>query len=866
MPGTTSAGWAHLVRSAAAAGKPSPPVPAAPLKRNGGRRIGVTVCRRPVRHEAAKSPARDLRLLPAAGCAWAAAAVTIRLDAQAGLLLGLMLALGALTFVTIAVCSRNNSPVVLMPLVALAAAAMVSIPTAAHVAHRSSAPLAAAIAAQTHITVNLRATSDAQEISADAQDGAPRWILEADLLEGTSGGFRFTADTPVIVLGGNEWSSVKHGDQLRTAGKPLATDPGDRAGALLIASTSPDLIPEQPGAESLIEELRERFLALSASTGAPDDGLMPGMVIGARASVSQQLVDTMKATGLTHLTAVSGANCSYVLAFVFILCRACRLPRWTAAVAGITALVGFVLLVRPGPSVLRAAVMGAIGVLAVLTGRGRLSMTLLFLSIAALLTVDPWLSVEYAFILSVAATCGLVLVGPLLASQLGAFLAPSVAQLVAVPLAAQLFCSPVLALIQPSLPTYSLPANIAASPLVPFITIAGMVSVVLVALAPGAALPFALGAAWAAAGVAQIARFFAAAPHASIPWPSGTGGALLSALGSAVVLAVVVRGPDMLTWVRATCHSTHARIRARGAPPMKSGRRGGRLIPQLTPVAWVAAGCIAGVVGILVWNGVRGHGPEDWTVAACDVGQGDGLAVRTGPGSAIVFDAGPEAGPMDACLDHLRVDTVDLLVLTHLHEDHYGGVAGVFADRSVSRLLYSTTEETLPESVQQVSAHAGTTVAPATAGTAGTTGDVEWSVLWPAPGNFAASENDASAVVLATVHGRSGTSDLRILFTGDLEEDAANRLLRDQPALSAEGIDVLKVAHHGARNGGTAIIESLSPRVALISAGRRNDYGHPHQETLAALEGSGAYVARTDLAGTILIRTDGDSLQVRGSR
>lgn len=866
MPGRRPGTWTHLVRSAAEAGRPSLHARNGLAKGKGQWSFNVDTRRKAVQPDEGRRAARDLRLLPAAACAWGTAALAIRLDAQTALLLGLLLALGTLGCVAVAVGGRRSKPVVRVLLIALAAAAMVCIPTAAHVESRSSAPLADAIAAQTHITANVRATSDAQEISSSAQDGAPRWLFEADLLEGTSEGFRFTANTPVIVLGGAEWSGVRHGDELRTAGKPLATDPGDRAGAFLIPSTAPDLVVSEPLSESLIERLRERFLALSASIGAPDDGLMPGMVIGARASVSQELVDTMKATGLTHLTAVSGANCSYVLAFVFILCRACRMPRWAAAAAGVIALVGFVLLVRPEPSVLRAAVMGAIGVLAILTGRGRLSMTLLFLSIAVLLTVDPWLSVEYAFILSVAATCGLVLVGPLLSARLGAVLPRSIAQLVAVPLAAQLFCSPVLALIQPSLPTYSLPANIAASPLVPFITIAGMVSVVLVALAPWVATGFAFGAAWAAAGVAQIARFFAAAPHASIPWPSGMGGAALSALGSAVVLVVLVRGPHVLEPARAALRKAQKELRRRDIHPAKPGTRS-RGFGRLVRVAgWVAAGSVAGLACTLIWNGARGPEQEEWTLAACDVGQGDGLAVRTGPRSAMVFDAGPDAGPMDACLDRLGVDTVDVLVLTHLHEDHYGGVAGVFAGRSVHRLLYSTTEEALPESVSQVSRAGGTAVEQTSAGTAGSAGDIDWAVLWPASGQIVSSENDASVVVLVTVRTRAGGTDLRILFTGDLEETAANHLLQRHAELAAEGIDVLKVAHHGARNGGTAIIESLTPRLALVSAGRRNDYGHPHRETLAALESSGTYVARTDLSGTILIKLDGDALHVRQSR
>lgn len=865
------ASWAHFVRAAAQASDPARPVRKgrqdgradARQDREIPRPAGRRLRERPAENR--RSPARDLRLLPGACAAWAVAALVIRLDTGGALLLGGVLSLCALCCAAVVVRCRKTAAARVL-LIALSVAAMVCLPAAAQMEERSSVPLAEAMSAEAHITVTVRATADPRQSSSPGPDGAPRWLVEAELLEATFSGKRFTANTPVIVLGGPEWSTVAFGDLLRSAGKPLPTEPGSRPAAMLVTTTGPVLAEEPQGPQPLVERLRERFLTLSASTAAPDGGLMPGMVIGARSAVAPDIVATMKATGLTHLTAVSGANCSYVLAFVFFLCRGCRAPRWAAAAAGVAALVGFVILVRPEPSVLRAAVMGAIGVLAVLTGRGRLSMALLFLSIAALLAADPWLSIEYAFILSVAATCGLVLAGPLIAARLSIVLPGWAAQLVAVPLAAQLFCSPVLALIQPDLPTYSLAANVAASPLVPFITIAGMVSVVLVVLAPWAAAPFASAAGWGAAAVAEIARFFASAPHAAMPWPAGAAGAVLSALAGALVLAALAWGPAL---------SASALGRVRGAAGRKRadqpGRtaRSGRTGPVrvvIRSVAWIAAGCLLGVLTLWAWTTFRVHGTEEWTVAACDVGQGDGLAVRTGSDSAIVFDAGPEPALMDTCLDGLGVEFVDMLVLTHLHEDHYGGVPGVFEDRTVRRLLYSTSEKSVPAMVAHAAASAGIAAERAASGVAGTAGGVRWSVLAPPPGPVTGSENNASAVVLVTVAGEGQASGLDILFTGDLEEDAADRLLASQRDLAARGVDILKVAHHGARNGGAGIIRALSPRLALISAGTRNDYGHPHPETLEALQSAGVHVARTDLQGTILVTLDGGAMHVRSLR
>lgn len=859
MARDASAQWERFVRAAA---RQSATLPRAgqPVRVNLSRKRAERrsrTGRRP--DDFTRSPARDLRLLPAAATAWVTAACAIRLSAPEALLLGSVLAL--ITAGCAAAAYRNHAghPAMHVLLMAFGVAAMVCFPVSAHLQQRESASLEAAISAEAHVTAQLVALMDAKEIASAGPDGSKRWLLEAELVEGTYNGLRFSARTPVIVLGGEGWKNITHGDMLRSAGKALPTEPGDRARALLIASTDPVLVGPHHRPLSLVERLRIRFLALSASTAAPDGGLMPGMVIGARSAVDPELADTMKATGLTHLTAVSGANCSYVLAFVFVLCRACRFPRWAAGVAGVAALAGFVLLVRPEPSVLRAAVMGSIGVLAVLTGRGKLSMTLLFLSIAVLLASDPWLSVEYAFILSVAATSGLVLAGPVLAARLSALMPEWAAQLIAVPLAAQLFCSPVLALIQPSMPTYSLLANIAAAPLVPFITIAGMVAVAFAALLPWAAVPFAAAAGWAAAGVGVIARFFASAPFAALPWPSGSGGAVLTAMASAAILAAAVWGPQ--AYRRARSMRDIPLSRDRNEPFGDTRRR--RVAEAAT---WIAAGCILTCTALWAWSGSGGMRTPEWTVAACDVGQGDGLAVRTGERSAIVVDAGPEAGTMDTCLDRLGVDYVDLLLLTHFHEDHYAGVSGVFEGRGVRRVLYSTAEGKLPAEVAEASRAGGVVAERAGAGTAGTIGNVDWSVMWPMDEAAAGSENNASAVLLVSVGKHANYSGLDILFTGDLEADAAARFLSLNAGLAAEGVDILKVAHHGARNGGAEMVQALRPLIAVISVGRGNDYGHPHPSTLDALEAAGTHVVRTDQQGTVLLTVSADAVNVLSSR
>jgi DNA internalization-related competence protein ComEC/Rec2 len=787
-----------------------------------------------------------VRLVPAAGAAWAASAVATRSDAGTALVAAMVLTLLAL----IGIAGPRTIRHLLLPMaVPAAAAALVCFSASGSLAAAQAGVISDAIAAQASVTVELRAATDARQANPVRFSGGERYLVQARVEEATYNGKRFAARTPVLVIGGEGWQHVALGDVIRTAGVLAPARNGDRVSALLMAGTAPQ-IRHSPGWPRYTSELRRKFLGLSAGLGGGAAGLLPGMVIGDRSTQPAALEQDMKSTGLAHLTAVSGANCSLILAFVFLCARAMRLPRMAAVVLGLAALAGFVLLVRPDPSVLRAAVMGSIGVFAVLTGRGRVSLTLLLVSVILLLGTDPWLNSSFAFILSVAATAALVLFGPVLAERLSAAMPEPVARLTAIPLAAQIFCAPVLVLLQPQLPLYAVPANIAAAPAVAPVTILGMLAVGLLVLYPPAAQPLAAVAGWGAQWVAQVAAFFAAAPGAEIPWPGGAAGAALAALGSAAfVLAVVYparirSGFGLLAVLCRTVSSA-----------------------RYLPAACGAAGGLLGTALVLTWTLAHAPGaPHSWSLAACDVGQGDGFAVRTGPESAIVIDAGPEPGLMADCLDTLKVRTVDLLVITHLHHDHYGGAEGVFRGRTVRQLLFSSTKANLPDDVADLADRHGLEPAYIVRGMGGEAGYARWKAVWPSTaamgGQQAAGENDASAVLHVAVD-PPGPGSATALFTGDIEQDAAAALVSAVPALSSAGVDILKVSHHGARNGGTTLLRAVGPRLAMISSGAGNEYGHPHPEITSALAALGVAVARTDALGSYGITIGSDALNVR---
>ncbi len=758
--------------------------------------------------------------------------------------------------------------------------ALLSLVTGVRLAERLSGPIAQAIEAQAYVSVELQALSDAARSRTPSRFGGERYLVSARIVAAAGGGRQFEAATPVLVLGNAAWKSVRYADRIRTAGTLTASEPGSAEQALLNASAAP-AVTGSPASAEAVNRIRAGFITMTQALPEDARGLLPGMAFGDREQQSDELADAMRRTGLTHLLAVSGANCSYLLGFVYLLAQSCRLPRWSAALCGVAALVGFVMLVRPEPSVLRAAVMGAVGVAALLTGRRRASLTFLSVAVLLLLLADPWLAGEYSFVLSVLATLGLVLFGSRCSEWLQRWLPKPLADAMAVPIAAQVFCTPVLVLLRPELALYSIPANILAAPVVPIITVAAMAALGLLPLLPLVAGWLVFAAGLPTLWVAWIARTFSELPFAALPWLQGGAGSLAAAAaGGGVLLALGLAAKWKTQGERLNALAGLARsvmrprrgVRAANSSARRPGRRtaqgpaprAGRRNDAARLAAWTLAPALA--VGSLAgWLGGQPSGSSSadrWDVAACDVGQGDGIVIRTGPSSAMVIDAGPEPELMDACLDALGIERVGTLVLTHMHLDHYGGMTGVFDGREVGSVLLGSAKADLPREVAAELRRQGISPELGAAGLHGTEGYVSWNVLWPTKSGSGGNENDSSIVLLVEVRTEDGAA-LRLLLTGDLESEAGGVMLRGLGGQTPV-IDLLKVSHHGARNGGTEMIERLQPRAALISVGRDNDYGHPAPEILSALSRHQIPAFRTDEIGTVLLELRGGSLVVTG--
>lgn len=672
------------------------------------------------------------------------------------------------------------------------------------------------------VRASLVLTSDPRQVEGRFADPV---LVRGRLTAVTGRGASYAVREPVLVIGGEEWLAAPLGAEVQVGGRLGPTEADDLA-AVLVARGGPRIASAPDvgwrGAAVVRGGIREAV----AGRPEPQAALVPALVDGDDARVDPGLAADFRDTGLTHLLAVSGTNLTLIAGFLVTAARWAGVRgRWLLLV-GAAGIVGFVLLARTEPSVVRAAAMGTVGLVALgANGRERGPRTL-GVAVLALLLIDPWLATTPGFALSATATAGIVFLAPAWREALARWLPRWLAEAIAVPAAAQLACTPIVAGLSGQVSVVAVVANLLASPAVGPATVLGLVAGLahLVWSPLGSALGVLAG--WAVAWIIAVARHGAALPSAALEW--GSGGVSLAVL-TILCLALAAVAP----WVL--------------------GRR-----------STGAVACLLMVVAGFVRPPTPGWPPEGWVLAACDVGQGDALVLNAGGGAAVVVDVGPEPRLVDRCLDRLDVARVELLVLTHFHADHVDGIAGVFDGRTVGAVETTITADP-PQGAALVGAGLaarGLSARAASYAESRRAGQVTLQTLWPPPGTPArgpgdgSTANNASVVLLAEVRG------VRILLTGDVEPEAQAALARSLVGLR---VDVLKVPHHGSRHQDLDFLMSLGASVALVSVGADNDYGHPASETLAALDAAGTTTLRTDLDGDLVVLVHDGSIATRTS-
>ncbi len=811
----------------------------------------------------------DLRLVPAALVGWAGAWWALARPptsvAQA-LVAGLLLTLAGVLAI---VRGPRRQPCRATVQLLLCSSALVAtlLAAAVQVAGRAAGPFPGWVRAQAVADLVGQVAADPRQVEPgrwDRDQGA-RYTVRLDVEEVTARGRRLPVRTTVLVLGGRDWASARVGSRVAVTGRLAPGEAGRRAAALVLAQGSPRLL-EHPGPWWRAAEHVRVGLRRAVEPRSPDaGGLLPSLVVGDTSGLTPQVESDLRRSGLTHLTAVSGANVAIVTGATLWAAVAVGLLRRARLAVAALALVFFVVLARPEPSVVRAAAMGAVMLAGLVSSRRSRGIPALAGSVLVLLVLDPWLARDVGFALSAAATGSLLLLAPPWADRLQRWLPRPAALALAAPAAAQAACAPLVVLLQPEVSTVAVLANLLAEPAVLPATVLGVLAALVALAGPVVAEYLAAAGCVATWWITRVAAWTASLPVAEVGWSQGAGGAVL--------LGVLTAG---VVW---------ATLRVSVESPERGPRRpADRAGPSGAARRRLAAAMVVLLLGVGWWAGARtgrGWGSDDWAVAFCDVGQGDALVVRSGVDRAVLVDAGPDPARMQRCLDDLGVRALDLVVLSHFHRDHVAGLAGALAGRSTGPVLVSALDLPRDNAAEVTRVLAGRPAGPASAVTSavsGRTGAQGWSVLWsiPAPAlppmpvenpddPDGTTVNEAGLVVVLQVREPAGRT-LRLIALGDLEVDGQRRLagqLREDAAGPGMGgavppggaVDVVKVAHHGSARQDPTLYRLLAPRLALVGVGADNDYGHPAPSTLGMLEGNGARVVRTDRDGPVAVST-----------
>jgi competence protein ComEC len=750
----------------------------------------------------------DLRLVPLAAAGWGAAWVGTE-SSSAGIA---ATAAGVTVAVVVAGLRRSAT------LLAVALVTTVIVGAGVINSHRLRAgPVALLADQEAVVSADLEIRTDPHLVAGGMTAGAA--VMKAATVHIAGRGHAWLVRAPVLVvvtgpqLG--QWLQIPVGTRVAVDGRLEAADQGSDVAAVLRVGRGSPLVVERPSAGlRLVERVRAGLRRSVADRRPEPRGLVPALVLGDTSGLDTDLTRDFQATGLTHLTAVSGANLTLLLAFVLTAARWVGVRGWWLRGVGLAGVLVFVALCRTEPSVLRAAAMGLVALAALGSGSRSAGLRNLAVAIMILLLVDPFLGRSIGFALSVLACAGIVWWARSWTVIMNRWLPLIIAESIAVPLAAQLGTSPVLAAVSERVSLAGLAANALAGPFVGPSTVLGFAAAGTSLLSATLAAVFGCGAAWSAQVIIWIATIGSQLPGSEWHLPAT---------------------PAVLIWL--------------GVSSLLAGLLMGHVLAR----PWLSL-LLGGVMIICLGAAPRQPGwpPRDWVLVACDVGQGDGLVVRTGRGSAIVVDSGPDPPAMRACLDRLGIRRVPLLIITHFHADHVGGLAAVLQHRRIGQLWLSPLAPPTPLTAM-IRSRAAQQRIPLNAplpGTRASVGEASLLVLGPvehvAPEQDESSkQNDGSLVIMVEVAG------LRLLLTGDVEPPGQHAILGTGADLRA---DVLKIPHHGSAQQDPGFFAATHARLAIASAGANNDYGHPAPRTVQLVQSLGMTLLRTDQNGSVAIR------------
>ncbi len=653
-----------------------------------------------------------------------------------------------------------------------------------------------------------------------------------------------TTDGKLLVAAREPVPEFAVGEQLRATGMLTEPDPFiapllRRRGitAVLAAERVEPTGAVRGGVAGLLDGVRSRAeAALERGMREPEAALARGFVLGEDDRIDPRTIDDFKRSGLAHLLAVSGQNVVLLALLAIPILALAGISLRARLICILVLIAVYVPVAGGGPSIQRAGVMGAAGLVAALAGRPRSRAYAVLLAAFATLALNPRASGEIGWQLSFAAVIGIFLWSGRLAALIGAGdrqgMRRALAEGAAMSVAATLATAPLMAHHFEQVSLAALPANLLALPAVAPAMWLGMLSGALgqFPVLAGAAVPLNAVNELLLAYVEQVARWFAQPSWAVAELRLGGPAAVVAAYAALLAAASLAL-------------RTAERRRELGLPRPR--------VARLAPVAVAAVALVLLLAPRPASPGGADKSTSNLRVSVLDVGQGDAILIRPPGSGAVLVDGGPPGGGIAALLDE-RVDSLQLAVVSHDSSDHSGGVLELLGRTRIGTLAAATAG---PELLGAAAA-AGVPVRRLSEGSVLRSGELRLEVLWPPrellpppPG----SDENATALVI-----RAEWRHFSILLTADAEAE----LVPVEPG----PVDVLKVAHHGSADQGLdRLLDQALPDLAVIPVGADNSYGHPAPETLAELDGHRVPVLRTDERGTIEIEASPGGWTVNGS-
>jgi len=644
-------------------------------------------------------------------------------------------------------------------------------------------------------------------------------------------------------------SKAEYGDQVEIKGKIEGLESLSNPGLLSFAdflknkgincqlrsTRSPPKIISRHGGNPLKRwsiALKNHLIIIPQKTlPEPYSTLLSSIVFGSRAAKApKDIKETYKRAGVAHLLVASGMHLGILVGVCLFIVRSTRMPLWMGVL--ITSIVNFMyaLMTGFGPSILRAAIMAEIMLVGLLFEREKEIYTSLALSAFIILLFNPKCLFDVGFQLSFGATWSLVYVAPVIAERLKPYLPKYIAALVSAAIAPVLASVPITLFHFSQASLIGVITNILLLPWVGIIVVLGFVSTVLGAiflplgeLINGSNLILLWIANWIVTTLASFpfAQVFLAPPKFPI------------------IISYYVGLAGMVEILR------------RGKFPKFNKFR-------------LAVICLT-IVGLLLWNATLSSAVKGLTVTVLDVGQGDSILIEAPSGKRMLIDGSERKMGERVIVPYLRkrgISRLDLVVLTHPHEDHVGGLLAVLEKIKVNTVLdsgFNYNSQSYRRFLSLVRrnkikyqlARAGQTISFGQGAVA--------KILHPTL-PFMENVNNAS-IVMQLKYG-----SFSMMLTGDNEKEGEEQILELFPA-SVLASTVLKAGHHG--SGTSTIpefIAAVNPKIAIISCGRRNKFRHPHGVTLDKFKNRGIRVYRTDLEGAITIRSDGEQVKIDVAR